>query len=89
MSKFGDNLKRLRGEESQAQFAKRLGIQQVTYGRYELGTREPDLDTLCRIGLVTGTSIDELLGVTPAKIDISTRKYDALKGALETILREY
>ena len=66
MKKLCDRLKELRNGESQASFAKKIGLSQVSYGRYELGTREPDLDTLIQIGLKTGKSIDWLLGLDDA-----------------------
>ena len=34
---------------TQEEVAKRLGISQVAYGRYELGAREPNLDLIFRI----------------------------------------
>lgn len=37
---------------TQEEVAKRLGISQVAYGRYELGTREPNLDLIFRIAEV-------------------------------------
>lgn len=64
MQIFSERLKALRGSVSQSAFAKRLGLGQVTYGRYELGTREPDLETLSRIGFTLSVSVDYLLGLT-------------------------
>lgn len=64
MTGFGDRLKTARGDETQASFAKRLGISQVAYSRYESGQREPSLDCLYQIGLLTGVSADWLLGLT-------------------------
>lgn len=34
---------------TQEEVAKQLGISQVAYGRYELGTREPNLDLIFKI----------------------------------------
>jgi len=59
---FCSRLKELRGSKSQAEFAKVLGLSQVVYGRYELGTREPNLDGLIQIGLKLGVSINWILG---------------------------
>ena len=92
MSVFSERLKLLRGKETQTTFAKRLGIKQVTYGRYELGTREPDLDTLIRIGLVLNVSIDWLLGVSDLneeKNKEALEKVDALKDAIRNILDKF
>ena len=63
MKGFGIRLKEARGAESQASFAKRLGISQVGYSRYESDQREPDLETLYQIGMLTGVSADWLLGL--------------------------
>lgn len=67
MNSFGERLKEARGSESQTSFAKRLGISQVAYSRYELNQREPGLDALYQIGITTGCSIDWLLGLTDAQ----------------------
>lgn len=63
MDGFGERLKALRGKESQASFAARLGLSQVVYGRYELNQREPNLDVLYRIGITLSVSADWLLGL--------------------------
>ena len=60
---FGERLKEARGSESQASFANKLGISQVAYSRYESGQREPGLDCLYQIGVMTGVSVDWLLGL--------------------------
>ncbi len=65
MKLFGENLRALRGQESQASFAKKLGLGQVTYCRYEVGNREPDLETLVGICRTLGVSADEMLGLAP------------------------
>ena len=64
MNGFGDRLKQARGAESQASFAKKLGISQVAYSRYESDQREPGLDCLYQIGILTGVSSDWLLGLS-------------------------
>ena len=85
-----DNLRRLRGDLSQAAFARFLGISQPRYANYESGNREPDLITLCRIAAITTGSVDELLGVKPMKPpDNSASKVADLKKAIITLLKEY
>ena len=64
MDGFGERLRRARGSDSQAVFARKLGISQVAYSRYELGQREPGIDCLYQIGIITGVSIDWLLGLS-------------------------
>ena len=72
MEGFGERLKELRGSKSQVSTARELGLSQVVYGRYELNQREPNLDTLRRIGLTFGVSVDWLLGLpdrrTPSSV---------------------
>ena len=82
----------LRGKKTQGEFAKCLGLQQATYSRYENGKREPDLESLCQIGKVTGVSIDYLLGLTDAPGDhftpnTSETKLAAVKLQLQEILK--
>ena len=91
MEPFCTRLKQIRGKESQASFARKIGVSQVAYGRYELGIREPDIATLTRIGLVAHVSIDWLLGVSDkfGESAADARKFQALKEALKTILAEY
>ena len=48
--KLGERLKLLRGDMSQDEFAKILGVSQPTIGKYEKGSRSPDaafLQTVC------------------------------------------
>jgi transcriptional regulator with XRE-family HTH domain len=59
----GLKLKALRGDRNQADFAALLGLPVRTYIRYELGEREPPLETLTRIAKVTGSSIDWIAGL--------------------------
>ncbi len=49
MSSFGERLKLVRGNLSQAEFSKRIGIPQVTLGNYERGRNEPKFETLEKI----------------------------------------
>ena len=67
MNGFGERLKEARGSESQASFAKKLGITQVAYSRYEANAREPNLEALYQIGIISGVSIDWLLGLPGSK----------------------
>ncbi|NCC62201.1 MAG: XRE family transcriptional regulator [Verrucomicrobiae bacterium] len=62
MNFFGDRLKSLRGNKTQAEFAEFLSINSAqTYGRYEKG-RIPDAETLGVIANRCGCSVDWLLG---------------------------
>lgn len=84
------NLRRLRGDMSQAEFARFLGISQPRYANYESGNREPDLITLCRIAAMTTGSVDELIGMKSMKPpDNAATKVADLKRAIITLLKEY
>lgn len=63
MPSFCENLRQLRGNQSQSAFAKSIGLKQQRYANYESGLREPDLTTLRCICLGTGVSSDWLLGL--------------------------
>lgn len=96
MEIFTCRLRMLRNKESQASFARKLGLTQATYSRYESGAREPDLATLCQIGKVCGVSIDWLLGLVddaPTSIynprfSFAEDKLRAVKSGLQALLSE-
>lgn len=63
MKVFADNL-RQRAEAlklSNAEVARRAGLEERRYGNYVTGRREPDLATLLNIAEVLGCTTDELL----------------------------
>ena len=55
-------LNELRGNKTQAQIAQILGLPRETYRNYEVGNREPPLDTLLKMANYFGVSVDYLLG---------------------------
>lgn len=63
LSVFSDRLKTLRGELKQAEFARKVGLAQNTYSRYESGERIPDIEVLVRLAARLGVSTDWLLGL--------------------------
>ena len=72
MTGLGERLKQVRGGQSQAVFAKKLGLTQVAYSRYEADLREPSLDTIYQIGILNGVSADWLLGLPSAPAGTAT-----------------
>lgn len=65
--KFSEGLKRARGDRSQAEFARFLGIEhQATYQRYEAG-RVPDGEVLHQIATRIGVTMEHLLTGLPAQ----------------------
>jgi transcriptional regulator with XRE-family HTH domain len=86
MSKFVDNelgkrLRFLRGEQTQQEFAARLGTDKNTIGRYERGERLPDSAFLCRLHRLSGVSLDWLLtgyGSRPCGLFDGTEDFPSL-----------
>lgn len=61
---FADRFSELRGEKTQDEFAKFLGISRPTVGFYENGTRLPDALVLKQIAEKCNVSADWLLGLS-------------------------
>ena len=59
-------LKELRkqNKKTQLEIAELLNVTSQTYGRYELGTCEPTIDSLIKLADYYGVSMDYLLGRT-------------------------
>ena len=66
---FAERLKLLRGHlgMTQTAFAKKLGLPQNTYHRYEKDERVPDIKALAKISRSLHISADELLGLHTLK----------------------
>ena len=62
--KFNENLKHLRKVKGvlQKEVAAHLGITQKAYGFYELGQREPSINTILKLCDYFEVTADELLG---------------------------
>ncbi|HYD69267.1 helix-turn-helix transcriptional regulator [Azospirillum sp.] len=67
MDGFGNALRQRASEIglSDAEVARRAGLDVGRYGNYVRGSREPDLATLVRISRVLQTTPNALLGVEP------------------------
>ena len=61
---FPARLRELRGNESQAQFAARIGIARPSVASYEKGLRIPPADYIAMICKACGVSADWLLGLS-------------------------
>lgn len=75
MVRFGKNL-RARAKElglSDAEVARRCGLNERRYGFYVTGDREPDLATLARIAGVLDCSIDKLIGDDVTRVEGGSR----------------
>lgn len=53
---------------SQLEVAKKVGISNAALSNYEIGYREPDLETLKRLAIFYGISIDDLAEMKAADI---------------------
>ena len=64
MSKFPNRLAELRHEKrlSQKEIAKLLYVPQTTYSHYEVGNREPSIETIIKLCDLFDVSADYLLG---------------------------
>lgn len=62
-STFANRLASLRKDKgiTQDALARMIGTARVTICRYEIGTREPDIETLIRIADALGVTVDELV----------------------------
>ena len=60
MSSIGSRIRGIRGLESRASFAEKMGIGTATLQRYETDERSPDLEFLFKLKEITGYSLDYL-----------------------------
>lgn len=64
---FAERFSKLRGDKTQEEFAKFLGISRPTVGFYENGARLPDALVLCQIAEKCNVSTDWILGLSNYK----------------------
>lgn len=71
MASLPDRLKELRKTKgvTQRNVAEYLGIREQAYQRYELGLREPKIETLNKLAGYFKTSVDYLVGFEPVDYD--------------------
>ncbi|MFR7473208.1 MAG: helix-turn-helix domain-containing protein [Christensenellales bacterium] len=91
------NLKeiRLKHQKQQQEIADYLGINRVSYARYESGERQPDFQTVAKIADYFNVSVDYLLGRTddphPAisndDVKNAIDEYVKSKGKQSTVIR--
>ena len=93
MIPLGDKLRDLRNERnlSQAQLAKRIGVNSSTVALYETGDRLPSLPRLIALSRSLGVTTDYLLGVSREKdccLDV-TGLTQRLIESLEAVIENY
>jgi len=57
---------------SQEEVAKKLGVHNTTYGNWELGKTEPDVNNLIKLSQIYRVSIDELVGAETDMINLKS-----------------
>ncbi len=88
MFDFGLNLKELREAKgySQSQLARKLNVSKSSISKYESNQSMPSVETLTRLALIYGVSLDYLVGVEKNKtisVDgLSSRQLDILNTLL-------
>ena len=65
MEKLCETLRQMRKNKNitQGKMAELLGLNRSTYSLYEIGLREPSIDTLKNISELLDTPLDKLLGI--------------------------
>ena len=64
---LANRIRQLRGDRTQAEMAKKCGIKQQMWARYESGITTPGAEALIAICIACGESADWLLGISPAE----------------------
>ena len=84
---FKSRLKELRSEKGllKKEMADILDIHESTYGKYELGHREPDIKTIATLADFFNVTMDYLLGKSedsrpPESIELSNKLKEEMKG---------
>lgn len=95
IKKFGQRLKELRGDKSQADIVemmtKMTGISTTaqTLGRYERGERKPDLEIIEALSTTFGVSADYLLCRTDTKtVDLNIQSFCNYIGCNENVIEQ-
>ena len=91
MFDFGLTLKKLREERwySQVQLSRKLNISKSSVSKYESNQSMPSMETLTRLALIYGVSLDYLVGIEKNKTisveGLTNRQLDILN----TLLAEF
>ncbi len=89
---LSERLTELRNQKglSKRELSLRFGLEQSTYGKYELGQRQPSLDVLQQLADFFEVSTDYLLGLTdnPSQKNEDTKKSLTNSEAFETFNKE-
>ena len=75
-NEIGARIRQLRGSANQVQFARRLGIAREHLSRIESGAQVPGTETLRRLALVLGVSLDFVLFGTAPELGVGEAARD-------------
>ncbi|WP_195570825.1 helix-turn-helix transcriptional regulator [Paenibacillus sp. 1001270B_150601_E10] len=85
---LGKRLRQLRRQRkwSQEQVARQIGVTRSAYSHYEINSRQPVYDTICKLSVLFEVSIDYLINpdiedVEPAKTKILLQLWQAMDEA--------
>ena len=90
-AEFSERIKILREEKgiSQAELAKRLGVNRSIVSSYENQTRLPSIQMLSKLSYLFNVSIEYLLGINKNKtIDVSDLTTEQIS-ALNTVIEQF
>jgi transcriptional regulator with XRE-family HTH domain len=82
---LGDRLKKLRGNRTQDDISKKIGVSRARYSHYENGRSEPDTETLQKLADFFEVSVDYLLGRTDQLFNVSE---DGLESEIESLIND-
>lgn len=67
---FSTNLRKVRGERTQAEFSKELGIAITSLSAYERNAKNPSLAVAINVAQKCGVSLDWLCGIEVRNVDL-------------------
>lgn len=67
---FSKNLRKVRGERTQAEFSKELGIAATSLSAYERNAKNPSLAVAINVAQKCGVSLDWLCGIEVRNVDL-------------------
>jgi transcriptional regulator with XRE-family HTH domain len=88
--RFGENLRRLRGDQTQRELEKRTGVSNAYLSQLENGQVEPGVVILIQLAAGLGVGIEELLaGAASAAVDIRCEACPHCESTHAEIQQEY
>lgn len=89
MESFADRLESLRGNTSQKEFARKLGVPLTSYTNWVCGTSSPKMEYIVMLCTKLGVSADWLLGLSASPPATPKRDVEDLKKAIINFVNDY